>query len=107
MKNPSKLVCVLLLVFVAGCIPLEKKIEAEPTLLPPGATDMKVLNDKWVSFSLNDQTYYFSMVGAGNNQTAILIPLSRKPDIQPSAFKCPKCGANIVVTEMGPVHVQQ
>lgn len=103
MKNLSKLTCFLLFGIV-GCVPLSESVKADPLLLPPGATNVKTLNGRWVSFSLNDQTFYLGRHGAGDATTLVFIPLPKTSDV-PSNFKCPSCGANIVITEMGAVQL--
>jgi ribosomal protein S27AE len=104
--NLLKISC-LFLVLLCGCVKLSQKTAQNAHLLPPNAQNVEYLNDKWGKFELNGQLYYFSQV---DTHAWTYFPVSKKEGVkettkkEPIRFKCPNCGAGVVITDLGPVH---
>ena len=90
-----------------GCGPADFIMKDYSKNIPPNATDIKKINEYWVSFKYNGKEYLCT-----HRDNLVVIPVSGETskDAPKTAltdkFKCPKCGATIILTELGPVHVQ-
>lgn len=91
--------------FLMGCGPADQIMTDYNKHMPPNSTDVKKINEYWVSFKYNGKEYLCTsrdnlvIVPIGDNESTPKTSLTDK-------FRCPKCGATIVLTELGPVHVQ-